>query len=138
MMNDFLQLCCQDPYVNDIASCFDTRPESRRDEWLIDLKLGLRFKIKDLGNGDILFCRPKTLDPRNVQYGRIKGKKFQTLVDAPVYNINKIGPKELFDRFQDFIQLSIEEEFPDVVQQIRDKVAQENLNHNRHNSRGHN
>ena len=138
MMDDFLQLCAKDQFVNDVWDFFDTRPERREEGWYIDLKFGFRFKIKDLGNGDILFCRPKTLDPRNVQYGRIKGKKFQTLVDAPVYNINKIGPKELFNRFQDFIRLSIEEEFPDVVQQIRDKVAQENLNHNRHNSRGHN
>ena len=138
MIYDFLQLCSQDQYVNDIAFCFDTRPESRRDEWLIDLTLGLRFKIKDLGNGDILFCRPQALYLRNAQSGRLKGKKFQTLVDAPIYNINKIGPKELFNRFQDFIRLSIEEEFPELVQQIRDKVAQENLDHNRHNSRGHN
>ena len=103
----------------------------------IDLKFGFRFKIKDLGNGDILFCRPKTLDPRIVRNGIIRGKKFQTLVDAPVYNINKIGPKELFNRFQDFIRLSIEEEFPALVQHIRDEIAQEGLNHTRNNSRGH-
>ena len=136
-MNDFLQLCCQDPYVNDIASCFDTRPESRRDEWLIDLKLGLRFKIKDLGNGDILFCRPQALYLRNAQSGRLKGKKFQTLVDAPIYNIKKIGPRELFEKFQDFIRLSIAEEYPYELQQILDKMAQENLNRNYNNARGH-
>ena len=72
-----------------------------------------------------------------MRYGRIKGKKFQTLVDAPVYNINKIGPKELFNRFQDFIRLSIEEEFPELVQHIRDEIAQEGLNHTRNNARRH-
>ena len=137
MMDDFLQLCAKDQFVNDVWDFFDTRPERREEGWYIDLKFGFRFKIKDLGNGDILFCRPKTLDPRIVRNGIIRGKKFQTLVDAPVYNINKIGPKELFNRFQDFIRLSIEEEFPALVQHIRDEIAQEGLNYTHNNSRGH-
>jgi len=134
-MNDFLQLCAKDQFVNDIRDFFDTRPERREEGWYIDLKFGFRFKIKDLGNGDILFCRPKTLDPRNVRYGRIKGKKFQTLVDAPVYNIKKIGPEELFKKFQDFIWLSLEKEFPYEFQQIQDNVEQ-NLSNDRNNARG--
>ena len=132
MIYDFLQLCSQDQYVNDIAFCFDTRPESRRDEWLIDLKLGLRFKIKDLGNGDILFDRPQFLYNQN---GELKGKDFKTIVDAPVYNINNIGPEELFKRFKYFIWLSLEKEFPYEFQQIQDN-AERNLGNNRNNARG--
>ena len=137
MMNDFLQLCCQDPCVNDISEFFDTRPERREEGWYIELKSGFKFKIKDLGNGDILFCRPKTLYYQIG--GRKKGKKFKTLVDAPVYNVKKIGPKELFERFKDFVFTSFEKEFPEAMEKIKETINQrlQNENNNINSIGGH-
>ena len=131
MIDDFLQLCCQERWVNDIS---DLRHEDtgRLEGWCIDLTPYLRFRIKNLGNGDVLFDRPQFLYKQNEE---LKGKDFKTIVDAPVYNINKIGPEELFKKFKYFIWLSLEEEFPYEFQQIQDN-AEHNLSNNRNNARG--
>ena len=91
----------------------------------------LLVRLQEVKPGQFVFLTPRT---GNNFY---TAQRFNTRVETTNYNIDKIGPNELFRKFQLFVNLSLKNEFPDEFQQIRDNVEQ-NLNNNRHNSRGHN
>ena len=91
----------------------------------------LLVRLQEVKPGQFVFLSPRIGNNFYV------AQKFNEPVETVSYDIDKIGPDELFKKFQLFVELSLEHEFPDEFQQIRDN-AEQNLNHNRHNSRGHN
>ena len=103
----------------------------RTTEDTITFKIGNLFvRLQEVKPGQFVFLSPR------IGNNFYTAQKFNKPVETVSYDIDKIGSDELFKKFQLFVELSLEHEFPELVQQIRDEVAQEGLNRTRNNSRG--